>query len=109
LRVAQKKHLVVEVSRRGTYSSSRTSNDNGGYVMPNAAIFAIFTATLMGVNIYSAAPAMSRPGQIMTTRDMSIECHGNGWVGRGPAACCSGRCKVLKSKRCRCIGNKPSF
>lgn len=77
--------------------------------MRSAVMLVSVPAMLMGANIYTSTAAMSRPGQIMTTRDMNIECRGNGWVGRSARDCCSGRCRILKSKRCKCIGNKPSF
>lgn len=77
--------------------------------MKNIAMLAVLSATIMGLSIPMATTAMSRPGQIMTTRDMNIECRGNGWIGRSARDCCSGRCRILKSKRCKCIGNKPSF
>ena len=77
--------------------------------MRSVAMLVAVPVMVMGVNIYTATMAMSRPGQIMTTRDMNIECRGNGWVGRGARDCCSGRCRILKSKRCKCLGNKPSF
>lgn len=47
--------------------------------MRSVAIYAAVPAIFLGMSLYTVTAAMSRPGQIMTTRDMNIECRGNGF------------------------------